>query len=360
MKNTGRRALLASLVLAAIGFGVHEPESCHAAPGSAAPAETVVVYLHPSAVIEDPQITLGQIAAVYSADGSRAEALRALPIAPAPVRPTLLPARVIRDRLGAAGGEAVVVGGRVALLPAEGIQEGREWFYSALLSFVDAQDPCKLGRIEVELLGDPLFLETPGTVSGSQTEAGRWKGRISFEAGDSPYDSGFRSTLSFGDVPAGTMRVSYRIPAAAGSVRPPLEGSFRIWIEHFLPVARAAVDISAGQDLSEDVLTYSEEDISLLESGFLLQGEEMRGYQTLSSFRRGDRIDSRRLQRLLAIRAGDRVTIIFRRPGLQVSLPGRAFRSGSVGDIIDVRPEATAKRFQARITAKGEVLVESL
>jgi flagella basal body P-ring formation protein FlgA len=264
---------------------------------------------------------------------------------------------VIRDRLGAAAGEAVVVGGRIALLPAEGIPEGEQWFYEELLAFVEAQDPCKLGRIEVQLLGSPLFLETPGT----RTMAEGWKDRISFEAGDSPYDSGFRTTLSFGDIPAGTMRLSYRITASAagGSARPPLEGSFRIWIQHSLPVARAAVDLSAGQTLSGDVLMYSEEDVSLLQSDFVVQGEEMRGYQTLSSFRRGDAIDRRRLQRVLAVRAGDRVTIIFMRPGLQVSLPGRAFRSGSVGDIIDVRPEATAKRFQARITSKGEVLVES-
>jgi flagella basal body P-ring formation protein FlgA len=91
----------------------------------------------------------------------------------------------------------------------------------------------------------------------------------------------------------------------------------------------------------------------------VVQGERISGYKTLAPLRQGERLDGRLLQRVLAVRAGDRVVITVARPGLRVSLPGRAFRSGSVGDIIDVRPEATTKRLQARITSKGEVLVES-
>jgi len=104
---------------------------------------------------------------------------------------------------------------------------------------------------------------------------------------------------------------------------------------------------------------FSEEDISLLTSSFVVQGEQISGYKTPTSLRQGELLEGRLLQRVPAVRAGDRVMITIARPGLRVSLPGRAFRSGSVGDIIDVRPEATAKRFQARITSKGEVLVES-
>jgi flagella basal body P-ring formation protein FlgA len=124
-------------------------------------------------------------------------------------------------------------------------------------------------------------------------------------------------------------------------------------------VARAALDLPAGSSLSEEAVIFGEEDVSLLRSSYVVQGEEIHGYKTLSSLRRGERIDVRLLQRVLAVRAGDRVTITIVRPGLRVSLPGRALRSGSFGDIIGVRAEATTKRFQARITAKGEVLVES-
>lgn len=368
MNKTWRRILLSILVLAGVGLAVTGPTAGYAAPGSAAPTEAVTAYLHTSALIEGPEYTLGQVASVYSSDPARSQALARLPLGPTPVRPTLLPARIIRERIAAVAAEAVVIGGRIAILPAGVIPEDQQWFYSALLAFVEAQDAYKQGRMEIELLNSPLLPEGFGNASAHQRGmASGWEDRIVFEAGRSPYSSGFRSSLSSDTIPAGTMQVNYRVLAAdgAGSAEPgiagrhKLEGSFRMWIHHFLPVARAAVDLPADSNLNEEAVVFSEEDVSLLQSDFVIQGDEIRGYKTLSSLRRGERVEGKRLQRVPAVRAGDRVTIRFTRPGLQVSLSGRAFRSGSVGDIIDVRPEATTKRFQARITSKGEVLVES-
>ena len=373
MNKTWRRILLVILVLAGSSLTVTGPRAGHASPGSAAPKEAVTVYLHTSALLETPEYTLGQVASVYSSDPARSQALGQLPLGPTPLRPALLPARMIRERIAAVAGEAVVIGGRVAILPARAIAEDQRWFYTALLAFVEAQDTCKQGRIEIELLSAPLLLEGHGNAAAEGREmASGWEDRILFEADKSPYSSGFRRSLSSNLIPAGTMQVTYRVMAPAGSNTagpglagrfiPPgstLEGSFRIWIHHFLPIARAAVDLPADQNLSEEVVVFSEEDVSLLHSSFVVQGEEINGYKTLSSLRQGERVEGQQLQRVLAVRAGERVMITVIRPGLRISLPGRAFRSGSVGDIIDVRPEATAKRFRARITSKGEVLVES-
>jgi flagella basal body P-ring formation protein FlgA len=368
MNKTWRRILPAILVLAGLSLSMTDPAAGYAAPGSAAPTEGVTVYLHTSALLEGTEYTLGQVASVYSSDPARSQALGQLPLGPIPARPTLMPAGMIRERIAAAAGQAVVVGGRIAILPAPLVPEDQRWFYAALLAFVEAQDTFKEGRIEIELLNSPLLLE--GLRDDAAEERGMasgWEDRVVFEAGRSPYGSGFRSSLSNGSIPAGTMQVTYRVMAPAGAVpagrtaggRHTLEGSLRIWIHHFLPVARAAVDLPADQPLTEEVLIFSEEDVSLLQSDFVVQGDEIHGYKTVSSLRRGDRLEGQRLQRLLAVRAGDRVKITVARPGLRITLPGRAFRSGSVGDIIDVRPEATTKRFQARITSKGEVLVES-
>jgi flagella basal body P-ring formation protein FlgA len=305
---------------------------------------------------------------VYSSDPDRSKALEQLPLGATPERPTLLPARTVQERIAAVASEAVVIGGRIALLPAVLIPEDQRWFYSALLSFIEAQDAYKQGRMEIELLNSPLLPDALGDESAYQRGmASGWEDRIVFETGGSPYDSGSRSSLSFGDIPAGTMRVSYRVLAAGGADPTEagtagaykLEGSFRIWIHHYLPVARAALDLPANHVLTEESLVFSEEDVSLLQPGFILQGEAINGYRTLSPLRRGERIEGQRLQRVLAVRAGDRVMITVVRPGLRVTLPGRAFRSGSVGDVIDVRPQATTKRFRARITSQGEVLVEN-
>lgn len=373
MNKTRRRILLPILVLAGLSLNLTDPAAVHATPGSAAPKEAVTVYLFPSAVLQSPDYTLGQVASVYSSDPARSEALSQLPLGPTPLRPTLLPAGMIQERIAAVAAEAAVIGGRVAILPAEAIPEDQRWFYTALLAFIEDQDTCKRGRIEIELLSSPLLLEGFGNALAEEGGmASGWQDRILFEVTRSPYSSGFRSTLSADTIPAGTMQITYRVLAPGGSDVAGghtagrhmagghlLEGSFRIWIHHFLPVARAAIDLPADYSLSEETMTFSEEDVSLLQSTFVVQGEEIHGYKTLASIRRGERIEAERLQRVLAVRAGDRVMISFTSPGLRISLPGRAFRSGSVGDIIDVRPEATTRRFQARITSNGEVLVES-
>lgn len=373
MNKTRRRILLPILVLAGLSLNLTDPAAVHATPGSAAPKEAVTVYLYPSAVLQSPDYTLGQVASVYSSDPARCKALSQLPLGPTPLRPALLPERMIQERIAAVAAEAAVIGGRVAILPAEAIPEAQRWFYSALLAFVEAQDTYKRGRIEIELLSTPLLLEGYGnTVTEERGMASGWEDRIVFEVSRSPYSSGFRSTLSADTIPAGTMQITYKVLAPGGSgqagrLTPPgamssdrnLEGSFRIWVHHFLPVARAAVDLPADFSLTEAAVIFSEEDVSLLKSTFVVRGEKIHGYKTVASIRRGERIEMERLQRALAVRAGDRVMISVTRPGLRISLPGRAFRSGSIGDIIDVRPEATAQRFQARITSKGEVLVES-
>jgi flagella basal body P-ring formation protein FlgA len=366
MNKTRYRILLPILVLAGLSLDLTDPAAVNATPGSAAPKAAVTVYLHTNAVLQGSDYTLGQVASVYSSDPSRCEALSQLPMGPTPLRPALLPARIIQERIAAVAAEAVVVGGRVAILPAEVIPEDQRWFYTALLAFVGDQDTCNLGRIEIELLSSPLLLEGYGNGVGEELGmASGWEDRILLETDRSPYSSGFRSTLSAETIPAGTMQITYRVLAPGGQAGRNttglhmLEGSFRIWVHHFLPVARAAVDLPADFSLTEEAVIFNEEDVSLLRSAFVVQGEEIRGYKTVASIRRGERIEGERLQRVLAVRAGDRVMISFTRPGLRVSLPGRAFRSGSVGDIIDVRPEATTGRFQARITSKGEVLVES-
>lgn len=362
MNKTWRRILLAVPVLVALSLTVTGPTAGYAAPGLSAPAETVTVYLHAGAVVEGPQYTLGQVASVYGSDPARSQALARLPLGLTPVRPTLLPARVIQERVAAVSGQAVVIGARVAILPAEAIAEDQRWFYSALLDFVEDKDAYKQGRIEIELLSSPLVLEGLGkTMAQQQGMASGWEDRVVFESSRSPYSSGYRSSLAADTIPAGTMEVDYRVLAAAapGGGAKPLAGSFRIWIHHFLPVARAAVDLPADYNLSEEAVIFGEEDVSLLTTGFVVQGEQISGYKTLAPLRQGERLDGRLLQRVLAVRAGDRVVITVVRPGLRVSLPGRAFRSGSVGDIIAVRPEATTKRLQARITSNGEVLVES-
>jgi flagella basal body P-ring formation protein FlgA len=358
MNKAWRRVLLSILVTVGVCFSI----AGQAIPGYTSTGAPVTVYMHQSALLEGPDYTLGQVASVLSSDPAQARLLDQLPLGPIPARPTLLPARIIQELVVPIVGEVVVIGSRVALLPRGAIPKGGQWFFSSLLSYIDSQDTLKQGRIEIEVLNPPVLLESSDSAVEAQGMASGWEDRIVFETRRSRYSSGYGHSSSAKGLPAGQMEITYKILSPRGddvSRFGNLEGSFRIWIHHFLPVARARFDLPTDQVLSEEVLTFNEEDISLLKSSSIMQADTLGQYRTTAPISHGERIERERLQQFLAVRAGDRITITFVRPGLQISLPGRAFRSGGFGDLIDVRADLTGKRFQGRITAAGEVSVES-
>lgn len=358
MNRAWRRALLP--ILATVGLCFSIPGQ--ASPGYTPPGAPITVYLHKSASLEDAYYTLGQVASVLSSDPAQAHLLDQLPLGPIPARPILLPARIIQKQIASVVGEVVVIGSRVAILPSAVIPEAEQWFFSALLSYIDGQDTLKTGRIEIEMLNPPLLPDISDSAAAAQGMTPGWEERVVFETNKSPYGTGYRGFSSAHAVPAGQMEMTYKILSPRGEDHSPpsnLEGSLRIWVHHFLPVARAKFDLPADQALSEEVLAFNEEDISLLRSSFLTEEDTLGQYRTTAPISQGERIQRDRLQRFQAVRAGDRITITFVRPGLQISLPGRAFRSGSYGDLVDVRADLTGKRFQGRITAAGEVSVES-
>jgi flagella basal body P-ring formation protein FlgA len=343
--------------------GLESPPVESLPPGSAAGGQVrgaVNVYLHDSALLEGDSYTLGEVAALQSSDPGRSATLAAVPLGSTPNRLTLLPARVIRERLApAVEGQVFVIGGRVALLPRAAVPEGQERFFANLLSFIDRSDPGKDGRIELELLSTPTVPS-----SAASLLAPGWQDRVVFELGGSAEGRWLRPGDSERRLPAGQMEVSYRLlspGAAAPSGYPAREqpgGSFRVWLHRFVPVARAKTNLPSGYVLNEEVVLFSEEDLSLLPGGYLTRSVPLESYRTAAPIAGGAMIEINRLQRNLAVRAGDRIMIVFARPGLSVSLPGRALRSGSAGDIVEVRPERAAKRFQGRVASEGEVLVE--
>ncbi len=329
------------------------------AAGERAPG-AVNIYLHDSALLKGGSYTLGEVAALHSSDPGRSATLAGLPLGPTPKRLTLLPAWVIRERLASAvEGQVFVIGGRVALLPRAAVPEGQERFFANLLAFIDRSYPSRDGRIEIELLSTP----TVPSARGSRLAPG-WQDRVLFGLGGSGEGVRNRPGDSTRRLPAGRMEVSYRLLSSGGpapGVYPAREhpgGSFRVWLHYFLPVARAKTDLPSGYVLNEEAVVFAEEDVSLVPGGYLARGEPLESYRTAAPVARGARIEINRLQRNLAVRAGDRITIVFARPGLYISLPGRALRSGSRGDTVDVRLERAAKRFQGRVASEGEVLVE--
>jgi flagella basal body P-ring formation protein FlgA len=317
------------------------------------------IYLHKSAFLEGEDYTLGEVAAIVSQDPAAAAVLEQLPLGATPKRITLLPGTAIRSRVASAvDGEFFVIGGRVALLPGAVVEAQQKRFFERFLRFIDSRDTLKQGTIEIELLSVPLIGRGGGDGFAPRatlaTLASGWEDRIVFDV------ENYRTAGDSGKL-AGQMQIGYRVLSPdgdQGAGGQSVGGSFRVWIHHFLPVARAAQDLSAGRLLNDELVYFSPEDISVLSSRYLLPGDPLDGYRTTAPITSGALIEPNRLQRDLAVRAGQRITIVFVRPGLRIAAQGRALRSGGMGDTIEVRPVDTGKRFTGRISGAGEVLVE--
>ena len=311
---------------------------------SALPGGAVSVYLHRTARVGQEMVALGDIATVVGADGQGAEHLRRLPLWRGSGRPGLVPASLIKRRVAAAvGGQVVVVGAQTLVLPG-GVADGVELeFYTALLEAVAALPAGISGRVEVELLSAPeLPAAAPeGAFQVALEQRGASGRRTSPQA---PLGGLFQVVYGAktGDGAAGTQR------------------GVGVRIRQFLPVAVAARDLPAGSLLSWEDLALDEQDVSALSGGYLSLEDRPESFRTTAPIPRGQRVDPARLERYYLVRAGDTVTVVFLRPGLRVSLPGRSLGSGAAGDRVEVRTREAARRFYGRISPSGEVIVEEL
>jgi hypothetical protein len=61
---------------------------------------------------------------------------------------------------------------------------------------------------------------------------------------------------------------------------------------------------------------------------------------------------------LVGVKAGDRITIIFRRGNVWLEVPGKTYRSGDVGDTITVYQLEGHRRFTGTVKGPKEVEVE--
>lgn len=299
--------------------------------------EAQSVYLHKAAFLSKESFTLGELATVVAPDPLLESRLRSLELGASPRAMALFPLAEIRRRIEQAfSGQVDLIGSRVSLIPAGAAPEGQQWFFERLLAFLDEQDGGMEGRLEIELVSQPQLRSAQmeaGTVEFFLQQSRRAQNRL-----------------------AGAAQVSFRISGKAAME----SGILSIWVHHFLPVARAARNLKAGEPLTEREIEYTVEDISLLSGKFLAAGDAIGSVRTTAPISQGALIDPGRLVRHYLVKAGDTVTVVFLRPGLSVSLPGKAYGSGSQGDTVEVRPLVSQKRFSGRISDSGEVLVERL
>jgi flagella basal body P-ring formation protein FlgA len=294
---------------------------------------TAAVYLRSSALLHSAECTLGELATIVAGGPAERERLAGLSLGRAISGPALISPGELRRRIAAEyGGGVDLIGGRVAVVPERSVAAGQEWFFFDLLGFLDRLDGGS-GGMELELLSRPLLPKGPAPV---EFELGR--------------ETGPAQRL------AGRVQVGYSV--AGGQT--PGRGGLLLWIHNYLPVARAARDLPRGRLLEETDVEFAETDVSRVPSPFLTAVELAGGWRTLAPIARGELLEPARLSRELWVKSGDTVSVVILRPGLSVTLPGKAFGSGGPDDPVEVRLRGSARRFQARVTGVREVLVEGL
>jgi len=291
------------------------------------------VYLRPSASIPSAECSLGELA-VVAADGPvEQQRLAAVKLGRALRGPSLVSPAELRRRIAEEyGGGIDLIGGRVAVIPQGSVPAGQEWFYFELLGALDRLDGGS-ASLELELLSRP---EVPSEPTG-----------VEFELGGSKAPSGRL---------AGRVQLVFRSAGKQGSA----EGGLLLWIHSYLYVARAARDLARGRVLEPNDVEYVQTDVSRLSARFLAAPDLAGLWRTIAPIARGELLDSARLRRDYWVNSGDAVLVVFQRPGLRVSLPGKAFGSGGQGEAVEVRLPGSTRRFRARITGVREGVVEVL
>jgi flagella basal body P-ring formation protein FlgA len=278
-----------------------------------------VLYLRPAAVLPAGELTLGAIAEVRGAGAQEAAALAAAPLGRAPARPAFLPPLEVRRRLASSwSGSVDLVGAGVALLP-EGAVPARQLARAAELLAALGRAGTREGWLEVDLL-TPLP-ESPGEAALPAGLAGS---------------------------PSGRMQIGFG------------EASVLVFVHPYAAVARAARDLPRGRLLAAEDVEFAEQDLSELRGGHLTASVLQGSFRLLYPVPRGALLEPSRLARNLPVKAGDRVVVVLVRPGLSVTLTGKAWGSAGPGETVEVSLRDPARRFQGRVTETGEVVVEQL
>ncbi len=278
-----------------------------------------VLYLRSAAVLPAGELTLGAIAEVRGAEEQEAALLASAALGAAPLRPAFLPPLEVRRRLERSWtGRVDLVGAGVALFP-EGAVPERQLAQAAELLSALGRAGTGEGWLEVELLS-PLP-QAPGEVALPAGLSGR---------------------------PSGRMQIGFA------------EGSVLVFVHPFAAVARAARDLSRGQLLDPADVEFTELDLSGLRGGYLTASGLQGSFRLLYPVPRGALLEPSRLARNLLVKAGERVVVVFVRPGLSITLSGKALGSGGAGETVEVSLRDPTRRFRGRVTEAGEVVVEQL
>ena len=309
-------------------------------------ASALELYMRPVVLAERDGLELRDL--VRSNGDGEAGALLARPLGYTAERLALLPPRMVRERLADLySGPLVLVGGRSRIIPVTRSSGVGVRFYSRLLEFIEGLEPEKDGRLEIDILAGS-DLPSAGAAAEpvfSLVDAERRMGRL-----------------------AGSARIAYMLRdggrgASSGERWTGERRTLELWIHHHVRLPRLKASVGRNETFGSEDIDLVETDLSLMrefasEPMLEVNPEEEAEYTARRRLPAGRLVRADDVEAGGSIRAGDEVTIRFNRGAIRLEIPGRAVRSGTLGETIPVHPRGIRKRFDGIITGPKEVEVD--
>ncbi len=133
--------------------------------------------------------------------------------------------------------------------------------------------------------------------------------------------------------------------------------SVRLVVEAQTEMVVATRQILAGTVLSAGELAIQKQDIALSAGHHIQRVADAVGKKSRTTIRAGHPVRNDQLVSVPVIISGQLVTIVLERPGLRLTVAGRAKSSGGVGDLIRVENLASRRELPARVVDSSTVEV---
>lgn len=124
-------------------------------------------------------------------------------------------------------------------------------------------------------------------------------------------------------------------------------------IKAYAEIPVASYSIPQGKILSAGDIELQKREISSLKRGYIGSSEQIIGMKTRRPISRGTPFTPMAIKAKIAVKKGQKITIIAKSNGIQVKAKGEAQRNGAIGDIIPIKNLRSKRTVDARITSSG-------
>ncbi len=184
-----------------------------------------------------------------------------------------------------------------------------------------------------------------------QVDVGRMPG-VPFEIEDGELEIKIKTSLRDAFVKRTIVRTTFYVDGKfqrALGVPVTLSLYKNVWI--------AKQPIQRGDALSGINVEMARRDISSLAGTAARSSSDLNLTRVTKSFKTGDILDHRFIEKDPAVIRNNMVEIIFKSSTVAISIPGEAMEDGYMGDIIRVKSNEFKKEYRGKIIQKGRVLI---